>query len=123
MRAALRRLHSPDLRDLEHGLPSDPACFGILVQALIGPLGGDGEESFDFLVCTASWLATRIDEGAYLFGRHYLFLARYDYAAMHRAINHICTEAEGDDWTSVAHVIARYGGWEFEDYSEPASSG
>ncbi len=119
MQAALRRLHSPDLGDLEHGQPSDPACFSILVQALIGPRGGDGEESFDFLVCTPSWVATRLNEGAYLFGQHYLFLARYDYATMHRAISGICGRAEGNDWTSVAKVLARYGRWEFEDYGEP----
>lgn len=122
MRATLRRLHSPDLFDLEHGQPDDPQCFGILVQALIGPMGEDGEESFDFLVCTPSWLATRIPEGAYRFGYHYLFLARYDYALLRSAILHICTLADGEDWSSVAGLIARYGRWEFEDYHDSSAS-
>ncbi len=72
MRSALRRLHTPDLFDLEHGQPNDPACFGILVQALIGPVGAEGEEIFDFLVCKPSWLATQVRDGVFLFGRHYI---------------------------------------------------
>jgi len=36
------------------------------------------------------------------------------------AIIHVCDRAQGDDWTSIAGLVARYGGWEFEDYRESA---
>jgi len=118
IRAHLRYLYSPDLEDLDQNSPPDPECFGILVQAFIGPHNGPGEESFDFMVCTLRWLATQVHDGEYLLGRHYLFLTRYDYAVLKRAIVHVCDLAEGETWQEVAERLARYGQWEFEDYKE-----
>src|SRR5262252_2826931 len=53
MRAVLRRLHSPDADPLNEFAPDDPESFAIFVQALVGPEGSEGEESFGFTVCTA----------------------------------------------------------------------
>ena len=118
MKAELRALHSPDLADLEHGSPPDPADFGILVQAMIGPEDEEGEESFDILVCTPSWLANEVPTDGHLWGRHYLFVTRYDFAAIESAVRKLCDSAEGPDWSAVAAVLARYGAWEFENYQE-----
>src|SRR3954451_10244314 len=51
MHARLKRLHSPDVRDLQTWSPvSDP--FGFLLEAMINPSDGPGVESFTLAVCT-----------------------------------------------------------------------
>jgi hypothetical protein len=118
MKAALRYLHSPDLADLENAAPPDPEKFCLLVQAMVGPAGDDeGEESFDFLLCTPTWLAGDLAAQKYIWGRHYLIVPRYDFATLQAAVQQICAQAEGSDWDAVAAVLSRYGKWEFEDYS------
>jgi hypothetical protein len=100
--AELRRLHSPDVHDLKSSSPDDLENFAILVQAMIGPTGGHGEESFDFTVCTRTWLASRPSEQHYLFGRHYLMVNRYNYAIIHGAIESLCQRVSG-----LPHTILR----------------
>jgi len=116
VRAELRRLHSPDADPLRDYEPEDPRDFGIYVQALVGPSGGPGEESFEFVVCTARWFDAQPFDKGFAWPLHHLFLKRWDYATVERAINDAVTRAEGPDWSSVAAQIARYGGWEFADY-------
>ena len=118
MRAALRRLHSPDARDLELWKPVDPTCFCLCVQALAGPLGGEGEESFDFVVCTPEWLRVKHGDEAVVLGRHHILVFNYDYKRLRRQIEQVVNSAEGPDWSTVAERIARHGHWEFEDYRE-----
>lgn len=114
--AELRRLHSPDVYDLRTFAPPDPRNFGLLVQAMVGPKDMPGEESFDFVICTPRWFEERLSEKRYALGRHYLFLAGYDYELLVRAIRELCEQATGSDWVTVARSLARYGKWEFEDY-------
>lgn len=116
MHARLHRLHSPDATDLEQYQPPDAEHSGLLVQAMIGPEGQPGEESFDFLVCTPSWLAAVFRDKRYVFGRHYLFLPQYDYAVLEQALRQVCEQAVGENWQAVAANLSRYGKWEFEDY-------
>jgi hypothetical protein len=116
MRAELRYLHSPDVLDLENNKPEDPANFCILVQAMIGPRGSIGEESFDFLVCTPRWLEDKVGKSSYVFGRHYLILGSYDYGVLRSAVEELCNRFVEPDWHSIAEKLGRYGKWEFEDY-------
>lgn len=116
--AQLRHLHSPDVADLERYQPDSAEHFGILVQALIGPEKQEGEESFDLFVCTPSWLAEQVRDEGYVFGRHYVFLSRYDYHLLYQAIQSICDQAIGETWQVVAAYLGRYGQWEFEDYRD-----
>ena len=118
LRAELRALHSPDLPDLAREVPEDPAHFGLLVEASIGPSGSLGEDLFNFVVCTPSWLARQVASGEYRFLRHYLLVQRYDYHLIQAALEKLCASISGPDWTSVAEKLARYGRWEFEDYQE-----
>ncbi|MGF6489633.1 Imm8 family immunity protein [Pseudomonas frederiksbergensis] len=64
MEAKLKRLHSPDIYNLESYQPDVQDEFGFLLQAMIGPAGEDGEESFDMEVCTPKWIEKRqrVDE-------------------------------------------------------------
>jgi hypothetical protein len=116
MRATLRRLHSPDVDRLDEYVPKDPEDFSVLVQALVGPQDGEGEESFDFVVCTPRWFHAQQSDRGFAWPQNHLFVKRWDLATVERAITDIVLHAEGDDWPSVAAQIARYGRWEFEDY-------
>jgi hypothetical protein len=116
VKAKLLRLHSPDAYSLQAYKPPDPDVFGLLVQAMVGPDDGKGEESFDFVVCTTRWFETQPFEKGFSWPRHHLFVKRWDYATVERAISDVVMHAEGDEWSSVANQIARFGSWEFEDY-------
>lgn len=56
MNAKLKRLHSPDIYNLENYQPECAGSFCFLLQAMIGPEGEEGEESFDIEVCTPAWI-------------------------------------------------------------------
>jgi hypothetical protein len=116
MRAAIRYLHSPDADDLESWTPEDPECFTLFVQAMVGPFGEEGEESFDFTFCSAAWIANRLGKDASYHLRHMVLLRKYDYAVVYDTIERVVRNAHGSDWSEVAEKIARYGHWEFEDY-------
>lgn len=118
MKAEIKRLHSPDVSELHTWLPEDPACFGFLLQVMVGPAGGDGEESFDFLVCSPAWLRRKYGADAVVRGRHQLLLFSYDFDRLVSAVAKIVEEADGETWDEVASKISRYGGWEFEDFGK-----
>jgi hypothetical protein len=118
MRAALKRLHSPDV-DLSSYWPDDESNFGFLLQAFIGPENESGEESFGFTVCTPRWLESKA-EGRIMFGAHHLIVAEYDLNAIEQHLNRHCERCIGATWQEVAMKLARVGLWEFENY-RPAS--
>ena len=122
IQAELRRIHSPDVPNLDSFVPALPDHFEVLVQAMIGPRGSPGEESFDFVVCTPSWLAERAAESGYLLGRHYLIVNHFDVEAVRGALLDLCRQATGSDWGIVANYLARFGKWEFEDYQEGSAA-
>ncbi len=113
MQAELKRLHS-DIFDLEHYRPEKEA-FGISVQALFGPKGTNGEESFGFTICTPQWFSERHD-GEIILGLHYLIVPSYDYAKIIGFISKFASGCLGKDWKEVARKLSRLGSWEFEDY-------
>ncbi|MFO0404784.1 MAG: immunity 8 family protein [Labrys sp. (in: a-proteobacteria)] len=114
--AVLRRLHSPDVDDLEAFSPSVPDHFGILVQALFGPEGVEGEESFDFLVCTPAWLAEKARRVGVVSGRYHLIVHAFDLPQLRAFLDGCAKSASGKSWKVVAAKLARIGQWEFEDY-------
>jgi len=118
MKAELKNVYSPDTDDLENYSPEKYDEFCILIQAVIGPYKGVGEENFDFIVCTPRWIEGEIKKESMLFGKGYLIIKDYNYKLILRAIQDLCSRVSGDDWKTIANKISRFGDWEFEDYHQ-----
>lgn len=118
MRAELKELHSPDI-DLTTFLPADPKSFRFLLQAMIGPEGQEGAESFDIEVCTPTWLMEEQSRGTaprVVLGLHMMFVFSYDLSQIKGTLERYCKQCVGDDWSALTAKLARLGAWEFEDY-------
>lgn len=102
MRVELKRLHSPDIYDLENYQPEDPEKFGFLLQAMVGPKGKDGEESFDIDVCTPKWLTENHERSFIIIGRHYLIVGEYNYQRIFEFIQGYLRTCSGESWSEVA---------------------
>lgn len=122
MQAKLKRLHSPDVLELKGYSPDQPNNFGFLLQAMIGPAGLEGEESFDMVVCTPEWLRQNHAVDEVILGRHHLIVFRYDYEILASYIAAFAERCTGESWQSVAHQLSLLGKWEFEDYREYSSA-
>ncbi len=118
IQAELRFLFSPDADPLKDYHPAGP--FGILVMAIVGPRDSEGEESFDFMLCTPDWFERdRLGEGAGIaIGRHFVFVREFNYQALELFVAKYCAQCRGRTWAEVAEKVARLGHWEFEDYSD-----
>ncbi len=121
MRAKLKRLHSPDIQDLENWSPGDQ-YFGFLLQAMIGPDDGDGEESFSLTVCTADWFRDHCMGHGIRLGSQTLLVVKYDYTSIKRFLERAAQRVEADNWRSLAQRLSWLGEWEFADY-QAASAG
>jgi hypothetical protein len=116
MRAEIKRLHSPDVALLTTYVPEDAGDFGFLLQIMAGPVGTDGEESFDVVVCTARWIGHHLGSEGVLVGRHYLVVDSYDYRSLEGFLRRYVDQCSGHTWEEVAIRLGRLGKWEFEDY-------
>lgn len=83
-----------------------------------GPAHGEGEESFDVVVCSPQWLAARCRDGGFFDARHHVVVdvEHFDQRALHSWLEKRVQAVSGDDWTEVGAKLARLGSWEFEDY-------
>ncbi len=86
-------------------------------MAMIGPADGMGEESFEFMLCTPDWFASKM-KGDIVEGRHYLFVKEFNYAQLERFVEDYCARYSASSWREVAERLGRLGKWEFEDYNE-----
>ncbi|WP_339507057.1 immunity 8 family protein [Pseudomonas sp. EA_15y_Pfl1_P102] len=120
MKAELKRVHSPDIYNLESYHPECSDNFGFLLQAMIGPAGEDGEESFDIEVCTPKWIEKNLGEDEILLGTHYLIVREYNYQKIVHAIEKFLLDCSGANWIEVSRKVSRLGLWEFEAYEDGA---
>jgi hypothetical protein len=114
--AEVKGLYSLEVDNLEQYIPNPPDVFLLQLRVIVGPKGAPGEESFDIKVCTPGWLANMCGNEDFVAGRHYLIVARYDFAALRKIIVKLIESCFGDSWQEVAQKVARIGYWEFEDY-------
>jgi len=118
VKAMVRRIHSPDVVDLRKYDPDPRDDFSLLVQIIAGPAGLDGEESFGIEVVTPKRLASRVAESGPFCGRHLLVVNAFDYDTIADWIQRVVESCEGENWIAVAEQLARFGHWEFEDYTD-----
>ena len=114
MRAELKSLFSADADPLDAFAPT--GSFGISVMAMIGPAGQQGNESFEFMLCTPEWFAANMRENIRM-GRHYLFVRDFSFKQLDQFVREYCESCgEAPTWNTLAEKLARLGKWEFEDY-------
>ncbi len=101
---------------MELRVPHDTQRFCVLVRVMVGPRGGEGEESFDINVCTPQWLEEQVEREGFVLGTHRLFVKTYDTAQIKKLITKFIERYSGDSWRDIAVKISRIGQWEFEDY-------
>jgi hypothetical protein len=118
MHAKVRAFHSPDVPDLQAYVPPDPTSFGFLVQILVGPHDGKGEESFDVIVCTPGWLAQRYEHDRLVLLHAHVLVQEYRYEYIDRDLRARVETTSGATWTEIATKLARFAGWEFDGYQE-----
>jgi Immunity protein 8 len=113
VQAVVKSVHSPDTEDIFSFRPNGPFC--VLVQFKIGPKDGQGEESFDVIVCSPSWLEEQSAE--VISGRDKLIMKEFNPSIFTDYINRQITALHGGSWHEIAAQIDRIGKWEFRDYS------
>jgi len=102
MQAVLKGLHSPDIADVENYLPHEEDNFAFLLQVMVGPMEGEGEESFDIIVCTPKWLIEKYRPSDILLGLHKLIVFKYDYPAVREFIEKFLLRCSGNTWEEIA---------------------
>lgn len=118
MNAELKRIHCPDVFDLESFVPEVVDNFCLFLQIMVGPQGKEGEESFDIELCTPKWIEGKVANGEFFIGRHYVFVREYNYEKLQIFIDTFLRGCSGQNWNEIAEKVARVGKWEFEDYQE-----
>jgi hypothetical protein len=116
MQAVLKGLSSTDIADVETYLPDEEDNFGFVLRAMVGPMDGEGEESFDIIVCTPRWLLEKYGTSDVLLGLHKLIVFKYDYLRLRQFIEKYLMHCSGDTWQEIAEKVSLLGLWEFEGY-------
>lgn len=115
MKAEVRRFISPDI-DLRDFRPEDPDTFSFLLQVLVGPVGGEGEESLQFVVCTPSSLQRRTESEGPILGRSLVVTCSTDISKVMSTIARLIGAIEQPSWALIVNRLARYATYEFEDF-------
>jgi Immunity protein 8 len=115
VKPVVRHFISPDV-DLDNFNPSEPDNFSFLLQALVGPIDQEGEESLQFVVCTPRNLAERLSLEKVIFGRSYVIVEFTDIRKILEAVRAAIQRIEGPTWVDVGRRLSRLGVYEFEDF-------
>jgi hypothetical protein len=115
MQTVLKSLRSTDI-EVENYLPDEEDTFGFTLRAMVGPMGGQGEESFDIVVCTPKWLMEKHGASDVLLGLHKLIVFKYDYPRLRQFVEKYLMRCSGNTWEEVAQKVSLLGQWEFGGY-------
>lgn len=117
MRAVVSTFITPDAESPDAFVPPPGNdAWVMLIQAMIGPDDGLGEESFQIQVCTPAWLAARLEAGdPPLPGAGYLIAANYDWPLIERTLRRHVSYLSAPTWNELALKLSRLGYWEFQD--------
>lgn len=108
-------LYSADVENLASWQPPEGEPWEVNVQVFVEP--GPGE-AFQFQLRSLPWLQARLaHQGAVLTGRS-MFVERYDYELVERAVAQAVAECRTSDWDTFAASLNTYMEWEFENYKE-----
>lgn len=112
----VKGFEGPDGEEPGRYVSPDPLDDSLWLRMLVGPSDGPGEESFDVLVCTPTWLARTVAEHGPQVGRHRLVVGTLDLPAAETFLRRQIERLEAATWNELAAKVARLGYWEFEDY-------
>jgi len=117
MKAILKEFYSLDIIEpLKDFRPLKTDNFGFWARMIVSEKNKGGDESFDIMICTPTWLIENHNKSDLLFGRHYLIVFEYNYQKIYSKINNFIDCIKGDSWEEIALKIGTIGRWEFEDY-------
>ncbi|QKW35238.1 hypothetical protein HUT06_15305 [Actinomadura sp. NAK00032] len=114
MNVKVRALISPDV-DLDSFWPEDETDFSFLLQALVGPSDGIGEESLQFIVCTPKNVARRLVREQVVFGYSLILVDSPNIPPLLRTVTAAIERIEGATWSDMVRKLARLGVYEFDD--------
>ncbi|KJK49698.1 hypothetical protein UK23_13220 [Lentzea aerocolonigenes] len=112
----MRHFISPDV-DLVDFRPDDPDDFSFLLQALVGPADGEGEESLQFTVSTLTGLASTVESQRVVLGKSFVIAGTSKIGEILGSVRSAIERVEGATWAEVAERLTRLGHYEFEDYA------
>ncbi|MGA2298596.1 MAG: Imm8 family immunity protein [FCB group bacterium] len=118
MVSKIKEILTPNFNDLKTYIPENISNFKFPIQLLIGPKESEGEESFEIIICSPSWLMDNIPDGGYLHGQHYLILKKYNSDVLLNCLNILFNNIEGNNWDEIALKLSHFAIWEFDNYKE-----
>jgi|SRR5579884_535375 len=114
----------PEIRCIEHLLPSaedlnhyhpSSSEFAIPLDISIGEKNKPGEDVFHLTVASPEALRSASAHEP-KWGRGYLIVSEFNYAAVVKAIKKYCDACTGETWEEVAQKLNRAMKWEFDGY-------
>ncbi|WP_189214109.1 Imm8 family immunity protein [Actinokineospora fastidiosa] len=114
MHAEVKHFISPDI-DLSDPTADFPDDDAVLIVALVGPKGGEGEESLQFEVMTPNALARRLEALGVVFGQGVVVVEHLRVGAVLDLIRARVERVAGLTWSDVARRLGRLGEMEGED--------
>ncbi|MBN9154812.1 Imm8 family immunity protein [Microbacterium sp.] len=121
MKAILRSVVGIDV-ELSGYVSDNPENDAVWVRMMVGAVGAEGEESFDLLICTGSWLRDAAASEGPQIGRHHLVVEPLNLEVALAFLADAVAGVQGDDWNEIGDKLSRIGKWEFEDYKPARES-